>query len=115
MTTKRLVETFINLVGIDSVSKHEDAFHKYLYQLLEEEGMSVIEDQTKETTGLGGNNIIARFSGKLDKEPLFFSCHTDTVTPGENIRVVEKDGVLYSEGQTILGADNKAGIAILTV
>lgn len=44
---------------------------------------------------------------------LFFSAHTDTVMPENNIEVVEYDGNLYSAGETILATDDKAGIAIM--
>lgn len=113
MVKQRIVETFINLVEIDSISREEGEIHHYLNKILREMGMTVTEDQIKDRTGLGGNNIIATYQGELNKQSLFFSCHTDTVTPGKGIKVLEKEGILYSEGETILGADNKAGIAIL--
>lgn len=113
MSKTRLVETFTKLVQIDSVSRNEGAIHAYLHELFSTMGLEVTEDNSKEATGLGGNNIIATYYGKTNQEPLFFSCHTDTVTPGVGIEVVEKEGVLYSKGDTILGADDKAGIAIL--
>lgn len=113
MTGKNLVSTFKNLVEIDSVSKNEGEVHVYLKKLLSSLDMEVVEDDSKEKTGLGGNNLIATHRGSLNKQSLFFSCHTDTVTPGNGIEVVEKEGVLYSKGETILGADDKAGIAIL--
>lgn len=113
MSKTRLVETFTKLVQIDSVSRNEGAIHAYLHELFSTIGLEVTEDNSKEATGLGGNNIIATYCGKTKQEPLFFSCHTDTVTPGVGIEVVEKEGVLYSKGDTILGADDKAGIAIL--
>lgn len=113
MSTNRMVEMFTNLVEIDSVSKNEGRFHQYLKEKLTEIGMDVTEDQTMNETGLGGNNIIASYIGEGNQQPIFFSCHTDTVTPGNGIEVIEKEGILYSKGDTILGADNKAGIAIL--
>lgn len=109
----RLVETFKNLVEMDSVSKNEGPLHEYLVNLLKAIGMDVIEDDSMEKTGLGGNNIISTWRGSLNKQSLFFSCHTDTVIPGNGIEVVEKEEILYSKGETILGADDKAGIAIL--
>ncbi|NLM67765.1 MAG: M20/M25/M40 family metallo-hydrolase [Enterococcus sp.] len=113
MSKARMVETFTKLVQIDSVSRNEGAVHEHLHNILSSIGMEVAEDSSKETTGLGGNNIIATYYGKTNQQPLFFSCHTDTVTPGVGIEVVEKDGILYSKGETILAADDKAGIAIL--
>ena len=42
---------------------------------------------------------------------VLLSCHTDTVTPGAAVTPVERDGVIYSDGTTILGSDDKSGIA----
>lgn len=113
MSRERMVEIFTQLVEIDSISRNEAEVHKHLHKLLSSIGMEVTEDNSKKTTGLGANNIIATYHGKTKQQPLFFSCHTDTVTPGTGIEVVEKDGLLYSKGETILAADDKAGIAIL--
>lgn len=113
MLNKRLVQTFSRLVQIDSVSKNETRFHTYLFNSLNDLGLVVREDDSRNQTKLGGNNIVATLVGNMKNEPLFFSCHTDTVPPGEGIEVEEIDGNLYSKGETILGADDKAGIAII--
>ena len=42
-----------------------------------------------------------------------FSAHMDTVVPGENIKPQIRDGYIYSDGTTILGSDDKAGIAAI--
>ncbi|NIQ08814.1 MAG: M20/M25/M40 family metallo-hydrolase, partial [Gammaproteobacteria bacterium] len=46
-----------------------------------------------------------------DAEPLLFSVHMDTVEPGGQVEPTLRDGVFYSAGETVLGADDKAGIA----
>lgn len=113
MSKARLVKTFEELVMIDSVSKNEGEIHALLKKKLLSLGLAVKEDESMETTGLGANNLIATLKGTQVKEPLMFSAHTDTVSPGIGIQVIEKEGILYSEGETILGADDKAGIAIM--
>lgn len=113
MSRKRMVDTFTSLVEIDSVSKDEGRIHQYLKEHLTAMGMVVTEDQSMEKTGLGANNLLAVYEGSQNRQSLFFSCHTDTVTPGTGIEVVEEKGLLSSKGETILGADDKAGIAIL--
>jgi tripeptide aminopeptidase len=56
---------------------------------------------------------VIRFPGDLPGEPIFFNCHLDTVEPGRGVRVV-RDGTRFSSaGETILGGDDKGGIAIL--
>ncbi|MDT2659169.1 M20/M25/M40 family metallo-hydrolase [Enterococcus hulanensis] len=114
MNTNRLVKTFIELVQIDSESRNEGEIHAYLKKKFMKLGMEIVEDASKEITGLGSNNLIVRHHGKdRNKLPLFFSCHTDTVSPGMGIEVIEESGILSSKGETILGADDKAGIAII--
>lgn len=57
--------------------------------------------------------MIARLDGDPSIEPLFLSAHIDTVAPGKGIVAEVRDGVIYSQGETILAADDKAGIAIM--
>ncbi|MBW9323968.1 M20/M25/M40 family metallo-hydrolase [Enterococcus casseliflavus] len=114
MNRERMVETFMELVKIDSVSGNEEEMHGRLIEILKSFDLDVVEDDSKEKTGLGGNNIIATLRGtQKEKEPILFSCHTDTVAPGTGIVAIEKEDYLVSAGDTILGADDKAGIAIL--
>ncbi len=74
----------------------------------------------EKVTALGGDaalddygNLIATFeaSGARTWNPILLSCHGDTVKPGVGIEPVLTDGVIRSKGDTILGADDKAGIA----
>src|SRR5699024_11226288 len=46
-------------------------------------------------------------------DAIYFTCHMDTVTPGVKIQPQIKDDYIVSDGTTILGADDKAGIAAL--
>ena len=58
-------------------------------------------------------NLIAKIKAKgcTDKNPILLSCHADTVKPGVGINPVIENGIIKSDGTTILGADDKAGIA----
>ncbi|MCW8860549.1 MAG: M20/M25/M40 family metallo-hydrolase, partial [Deltaproteobacteria bacterium] len=61
--------------------------------------------------GSTSGNMIARIPGEKAGEPLLLSVHMDTVTPAENVQPVLHEGIFTSAGETILGADDKAGIA----
>lgn len=113
MNTPRIVHTFSALVGIDSESYAEGPFMDDVKQRFRALGLEIEEDTSKRKTGLGSNNVIARLEGDPSIEPMFLSAHVDTVSPGKGIVTVEQDGVLYSKGETILAADDKAGIAIM--
>jgi tripeptide aminopeptidase len=103
---QRLLRTFIDLVQIDSPSGEEAAIAQHLEQRFSSLGMSVKRDEL--------NNIVAKLSG--EGAPVLLAAHMDTVMPGRGIKPVLKEGVVYSNGTTILGADDKAGVtAILEV
>lgn len=113
MNKDRLLKTFMELVQIDSESKNEGPFQAHLRQRLKELGLHVREDDTEKETGLGAGNLYARLEGTDNQEPIFFSCHVDTVAPGNGIKPRLEDGIIHSDGTTILGADDKAGIAAI--
>lgn len=110
---ERLVNSFVEMVKISSETRKEGDFAAKLKIILEELGLSVYVDNAGEVVGSNTGNIIAKLDGSLDKEPILFCCHMDTVTPGNNINPIIKNGTIYSDGTTVLGGDNKAGIACI--
>lgn len=108
---ERIVNEFLKYIQIDSLSGTEGNFAKFIIGELEAVGAEVYVDAAGEKIGGETGNVIAKVKGSLDKQPVLFSCHMDTVTPGIGIKPVIKDEVIYSDGTTILGGDNKAGIA----
>lgn len=111
--SERLSNTFLSLVRIDSESRHEAAIHAHLKEILTGMGAEVAADRAGE--GFGGEigNLVARFPGNREVEPMMLNAHMDTVGPGRGVRPRFKDGVFTSDGTTILGADDKSAIAIL--
>lgn len=109
----RIVKEFMDYVQIDSLTRKEGNFAKFIRKKLEELGLEVTVDNAGEKIGSDANNIIATLKGDKDVEPIILCSHMDTVTPGEGIKPIIKDDVIYSDGTTILGADNKAGIAAI--
>ncbi|PIE71814.1 MAG: peptidase T [Deltaproteobacteria bacterium] len=110
---KRLADTFLALVRIDSVSKEEKQVADYLVPILESLNCQVRFDDAHTYTGSNVGNMIARYPGNRAVPPLFFSGHMDTVEPGRGIEPVLENGVFSSKGETILGADDKSAIAIM--
>lgn len=111
---KRLVESFMELVRIDSISREERDLADFLIEKLEDLGLEVIVDQAGEKVKSNCGNIIARFKGNIKEvTPIMFSAHMDTVVPGKNIEPVCEGDKILSSGKTILGADDKAAIAAL--
>ncbi len=62
--------------------------------------------------GAGAGNLLARLPGRSDSW-IMFGAHLDTVPHEGTVQVVLEDGVYRSGGETILGADNKAALAVL--
>ena len=106
--TKELIDTFFEMVRISSESGEEEEFIVYLKDLFTKE---LKANCTIDNYG----NLIANIPAKntTRAEPVLFGVHADTVKPGKNIEPILKDGIIRSKGETILGADDKAGIAEL--
>jgi len=109
----RLAETFRFLAEIDSVSKDEAGIFLELKKILESMGAEVVWDNAGVKIGSNADNLIARFKGTRNAPPLLLNAHMDTVGPGKGIKVLFRDGVFTSAGDTILGADDKSAIAVL--
>jgi tripeptide aminopeptidase len=97
----QLKQNFISLVTIDSISQEEEKLKKFIQKKFSKRGIYFKEDNY-------GNLY---YSNKHSE--LLLTAHLDTVEPGRNIKVVQKNDLLCSEGSTILGADNKAGLAVI--
>jgi tripeptide aminopeptidase len=111
---ERLASVFTTLCEIDSPSKKEGRVAAYLKSLFTEMGAEVFEDDSASKTGSDCGNLFVRFpEGGLDKDPVFFNCHMDTVLPAEGVKVKREGEVFSSIGDTVLGSDDKAGIAAL--
>jgi tripeptide aminopeptidase len=109
---ERLAANFIELCEIDSPSRQEGRIAQRLQQIFHELGAAeIVEDDSSGQTGSECGNLIVRFAGTLDLPPIFFSTHMDTVQPGEGVLVRRSGDLFTSAGDTILGSDDKSGIA----
>ena len=114
LNAERLATTFTTLCEIDSPSKGEGKLAVYLVDLFRQLGASqIVEDSSASATGSDCGNFVIRFTGTSLYEPVFFNCHLDVIAPCTGVKVVRRDDVFYSSGATVLGADDKAGIAVL--
>ncbi|MFA0774913.1 MAG: hypothetical protein THHGLFOP_000412 [Candidatus Fervidibacter sp.] len=111
---ERLTDLFVQLAQIDSGSENEAEIAQFLARRLEEMGAEfvAIDDASKKLGGTGGN-VFARFRGTVNAPPVLLSAHMDTVAPTKNLRLVRTNEQIATDGTTILGADDKAGIALI--
>lgn len=114
---ERLLEQFMQLVRVDSETKQEQEISGVLKELFGNLGLHVFEDDTKEQTGHGSGNLIFTLEaseGMDQADIIYFTSHMDTVKPGLGIQpMLGDDGYIRSDGTTILGSDDKAGIAVM--
>ncbi|WP_100331500.1 M20/M25/M40 family metallo-hydrolase [Bacillus xiapuensis] len=110
----RLLNEFLELVQINSETKNEAEISKVLTEKFKELGVHVYEDETAKQTGHGAGNLICTLEAtKEGVDPIYFTSHMDTVVPGANVKPSIKDGYIVSDGTTILGADDKVGLATM--
>lgn len=107
---QRLIDEFCELVQIDSSSKDERLMADALLVKLQNLGFQVTEDDAGQKIGGTAGNVFAVLEGQKDASPLLFCAHMDRVQPGHGIKPQINDGVIQSDGTTILAADDVAGI-----
>lgn len=111
---ERLLNGFLELVQIDSETKFETEIAKVLKQKFTDLGVEVFEDDTTAVTGHGAGNLICTLSGTKDGvDTIYFTSHMDTVVPAKGVKPSIKDGYVVTDGTTILGADDKTGLAVM--
>jgi len=103
ITTDRLVQTFTTLVQIDNPSGQEQVMANALVAHLRLLGLEPEQDEK--------GNIVANVPG--DGEPLLLSAHMDSVAPAVGKQPVVDGNVIRSAGDTVLGADDLAGVSAI--
>ena len=110
MSDERLLETFLELVQINSPSGFEAECGGYCADALTALGFEVHFDDSASATGSDTGNLIAELQGTAPGV-LALSAHLDCVEPCRGVKASVQDGVVASDGTTVLGADDKAGLA----
>ena len=105
----RVIDRFKEMVALDSPSLNERLVCDYIKNYLSSLGITAIEDNAGEKLGGTTGNLYAFIEG--EGEPLLFSAHMDTVEPSHGkVAVVHDDGTITSNGDTVLGSDDLAGV-----
>ena len=103
-----VLDLFVELAAIPSPSGEEEAVAAVIRSYLADLGLAVEDDEA--------GNLLAWLEPAEQNggSSIFLCAHMDTVPPVAEIRpVVGEDGLVRNEGGTILGADNKATVAVL--
>ena len=111
---ERLKNLLIELIKIDSLSRKEYDVAMRLKREMEDLGAQVSIDDAGERVGGNVGNLVARFTGTAPEAmPILLSAHMDTVVPGEGIVPILEGDILRTDGRTVLGGDDKSGVAII--
>lgn len=111
---ERLKNILIELIKIDSLSRRERNIALRLQAEMEALGAEVWIDDAGAKVGGNTGNVIAHFRGSSPgARPILLSAHMDTVAPGEGVNPVLQGSILKSDGTTVLGGDDKSGVAII--
>lgn len=110
----RIFEEFKELVAIPCHSTKERQIFEVVKAKLEKLGFVVEEDDAAAKVDGECGNMWAFLSGnKAGATKVLLSGHLDGVEPCGGTTVVRKDGILYSDGTTILGSDDKSGVVAI--
>jgi tripeptide aminopeptidase len=109
-----LVELFTTLCRINSPSRQEREVAEYVKGFLRGLGLEVREDHAAQQVEGNANNVIATLPANISGVPrIFFSAHLDTVEPNPNVKIIQENGIIRTDGTSILGADDKAGVSAI--
>ena len=112
---KRVIDRFIELALVDGESFNERMVADYLVAEFQKLGIKLCEDDTAGKIGGNCGNLYGFAEGRgkyADSEPILFCAHMDTVAPGNNKKIIlNDDGTITSDHTTVLGADDRVGIA----
>ena len=108
----RLNETFAALCRIPSPFGHERACFEHVAAELRGMGLEVREDDAGAALGGECGNLHARLPGRSERTVLLCA-HLDTVEVTGPLEPVVVDGGWENAHDAILGADNKAALAVM--
>jgi tripeptide aminopeptidase len=110
---ERLVDEFVRLCEIESPSRSERAMADAVTAELTALGLDVTEDGSGAATGSDAGNLLARIPGPEGARTILLCAHLDTVPLDAPVDVEQVEGVIANRNEAILGADNKAAVAVI--
>ncbi len=113
MDRERILKTFFDLVQIDSETGNEKAVAEYLEEILKGLGFAVAYDDANKKFPSNTGNLIAKRGDTTAQSCLLLSAHMDTVVPGIGVKPSIEGDYIVSDGTTILGGDDKAGVTAI--
>ncbi len=114
ISPERLISLFTDLAKIDGVSRNEKKIRDFICDRFADCIDSLYEDETASKVNGNTGNLLLKVRGNdPDRRGIVLSAHMDTVSSTKFLNPIISDGKIKSDGKTILGADNRLGIAII--
>ncbi|MBU1099625.1 MAG: M20/M25/M40 family metallo-hydrolase [Bacteroidetes bacterium] len=110
MAHQRLTEIFLELIKIEALSGEEKPVAEYVKTFLGNIGLNPYEDGSASSTSSNTGNIVCKVGTGGN---MILSSHMDTARSTQNVKPIIETDKITSDGTTILGADNRMGIAVL--
>lgn len=110
-----VVELFCDIAAISSPSRDERAVADAVLRRLRGMGLDPVEDDSGGETGsnIGNIHVALPATGGPEGTPIFLNAHLDTVPPDGPVEPEIRNGIVVNRRDTILGADNKAAVAVM--
>src|SRR6185312_2029543 len=114
-TAGGVVELFCDLAAISSPSRDERAVADVVLERLRGMGLDPVEDDSGARTGsnIGNIHVALPATDGAGGTPIFLNAHLDTVPPDGAVEPEIRNGIVVNRRDTILGADNKAAVAVM--
>jgi tripeptide aminopeptidase len=114
-TATPVLDLFRELAAIPSPSGRERPVADRTLDFLRDLGLDPTEDDAGAEIGsdMGNIHVALPPSDDGDGLPIFLNAHLDTVPPTGPIDPEVRNGVVVNRHDTILGADNKAAVAVM--
>lgn len=106
----RLLEIFRDIAVIEGLSGNEKEISTYIKSFLEKLSLKPFEDSSAKETGSNTGNIICKINSGGD---FLISCHMDTARSTQGLKTIQSEDRITSDGNTVLGVDNRVGVALL--
>ena len=110
MLNERLKDNFLSCISIEGLSQKEKNVAAYVESFIRKLNLNYQIDDSAGITGSNTGNIICTV-GKGGH--IFLSCHMDTARSTKNVKPLFQNDRITSDGSTVLGVDNRAGMAVL--
>lgn len=110
---ERVAHDFVRLCSLESPSLREREVAGAVRRELADAGLETEEDSSAAAVGSDTGNLLARIPASEGAPTVLLCAHLDTVPLAAPVEVVRENGAFRNANAGILGADNKAAVAVL--